>query len=406
MKKLPNLFLLATLYFFSSITFAQCDYCNQILEKGIFNQFDEYSDSDFRDFLDIILTKDKTLFTSEYNKNSSSKGADAAYGVYSAGYDEDNLSVSDKRRLELIKTFYARNNKITNSDRQFISRKTASQSIAASWERCVLNCGTSGLIIKSDGDPNGDEFIVSVEWLPDNRVEAEDKEGILIKNVQVTNGSIVGDGNLKKNEVLMPFGSLVTKIKRSNPENDLIISISTDKYGVRKKNINKVVVKHSNDLPVGTIIQSVLPYKDFMNLNDQSPVFSNESLWAPCDGRRVPIDAKYRIYADNTPDLRGVFIRGLNSFYPNDEGTQPILEERKDIDGIQRRANSFQNDTLKSHSHNYTKTHGFGYKTGEPRFEFFGNGGGPTFTETGTSLEGGVETRPKNVAVYFFIKIN
>jgi microcystin-dependent protein len=87
----------------------------------------------------------------------------------------------------------------------------------------------------------------------------------------------------------------------------------------------------------------------------------------------------------NLPDFRGEFLRGLD----NGRG----------ID-IGRQFGSFQADEFRSHTHGYSK------------IDIIGNGerdnntqAGETYIPTQTDAAGGVETRPRNIALNFIIKV-
>lgn len=88
-----------------------------------------------------------------------------------------------------------------------------------------------------------------------------------------------------------------------------------------------------------------------------------------------------------TPDLRGEFIRGLDSGRGVDAG---------------RTLASWQVDMFKSHTHNYTTATIQYYN---PWYQYYGivnNAGGPVaYTTTAT---GGIETRPRNVALLACVK--
>lgn len=142
--------------------------------------------------------------------------------------------------------------------------------------------------------------------------------------------------------------------------------------------------------------------------------------WLPCDGREIYREEYPRLFEAiktnwghgdasttfNIPDLRGVFIRGV------DAGAG------KDIDAVNRMSSkeggntgdnvgSFQSDTIKAHFHDS------GW--GEMSSARYGNydtsrnnlGSGDTDWDNykhKTSTEGGHETRPKNSAVWYIIK--
>lgn len=153
-------------------------------------------------------------------------------------------------------------------------------------------------------------------------------------------------------------------------------------------------------LPVGTVITSLLNPVEFYDVVDQDPevIDIGHLYFVPSDGRNV----EGSLYTSVTgrgrvPDLRGMFIRGLNSF---DEGNSRS-------DGFQdpepnRSVGTLQKDTLKSHSHP-------GKVVQEVRSNW--DGGPPRNTPVISTVEsigayGGSETRPVNVSVYYYIKIN
>ena len=85
----------------------------------------------------------------------------------------------------------------------------------------------------------------------------------------------------------------------------------------------------------------------------------------------------------NLPDLRGEFIRGLDSGRGVDSG---------------RALGSFQADEIKAHTHTVT-TGGTGSAI---------DGGGDRDSDDGTqatSSFGGVETRPRNIAMNYIVKV-
>lgn len=192
------------------------------------------------------------------------------------------------------------------------------------------------------------------------------------------------------------------------------------------------------EFPVGTIISSMLKPEDFqINLTP--------GIWVPADGRPYQDSQYFKLTGELTvPDLRGMFVRGLNLF---EEGFAKPASEPKDTDDS-RKAGKLQLDTTRNpringfqiaiggdHSHTtsgesnpHTHTASTTARTeGGPNT--FGDGNergmkphGSTNIGNNTAghshnipisgahqhtLTGGdSETRPINVAVYFYIKIN
>jgi hypothetical protein len=96
------------------------------------------------------------------------------------------------------------------------------------------------------------------------------------------------------------------------------------------------------------------------------------------------------------PDLRGVFLRGANS--GRGDGLQ-------DPDG-ERLAGSFQDDSFEAHTHELTKTVLCHVDSCGVGVESLSRGSWAGSANVALTTTGGNETRPKNIAVYYYIKIN
>ena len=99
-------------------------------------------------------------------------------------------------------------------------------------------------------------------------------------------------------------------------------------------------------------------------------------------------------------DLRGVFLRGLNRF---DDAMGARHESEGDPNGSGRAVGSWQPDGLVAHRHPVRAARGSGRKGISSRKS--GPPGKPGI-EVEAGPYGGAETRPRNVAVYFYVKIN
>ncbi len=170
--------------------------------------------------------------------------------------------------------------------------------------------------------------------------------------------------------------------------------------------------------PLGTIIASILNYDQLCNIiGEDKGVHNDRSSYAPCDGRLITesrLEKLTRVTADqpeesnhikNAPDLRGKFLRGLNQFYSPGEPGDFNPEVNGDPDGTHRKAADFQPDSLGSHTHTYSHIN-LGFNAS--------NDGGEGHNEVDvfadqtrtTNPSGGKETRPRNTAIYYYIKIN
>lgn len=136
---------------------------------------------------------------------------------------------------------------------------------------------------------------------------------------------------------------------------------------------------------LGNVEYSVLNEEKFRELNGKE--------WVLMDGRNIAKSklCKFSGLCD-VPDARGVFVRGMN------EKRQGKLG---DPDG-DRVVGEYQQDSFKSHHHQYVNSGVWGRS-------WRGSSEGPktAYEQAGnTNNTGGTETRPRNIALYTYIKIN
>ena len=154
--------------------------------------------------------------------------------------------------------------------------------------------------------------------------------------------------------------------------------------------------------PIGSICASVLEYNQFLKVNEDNQTEFNvtKSRWAPCDGRKVT-GSRYAgiVSITNVPDLRGLFLRGLNDMGVSLAPTANPNHLNTEI----KKAGEFQIDMYKKHSHSFsggdditTNPHKNTFKGATEFNKFLGE----------TNSNGGEETRPKNISVFYYIRIN
>jgi len=158
-----------------------------------------------------------------------------------------------------------------------------------------------------------------------------------------------------------------------------------------------------NIIPVGTIIMSLVNFDVFCQVSgDISSIKwdAKISKWAPADGREVEKSQYQKATGKKTlPDLRGVFLRGLNEF--DSRSQTSVSLEHADPEN-NRKPGSFQNQS--THLENIYLS---GYDAACQVIKF--NNGiqlGSTVLNPPAKTVDNNETRPKNVAVYYYIKIN
>jgi hypothetical protein len=149
-------------------------------------------------------------------------------------------------------------------------------------------------------------------------------------------------------------------------------------------------VQDSLNSPKGIIVASLVA----PDLNGWMP--NTNHTWAVCDGdpAKKSLVIGIGLPGDSIPDLRGVFLRGLD-FISSGRPTTGL-----DPDAT-RAAGSYQVDAFASHAHG---TQGYVSLGGNP-VDNFDHGPFSLLSSSGTSATGGPETRPRNVAVYYYIKV-
>jgi len=164
---------------------------------------------------------------------------------------------------------------------------------------------------------------------------------------------------------------------------------------------------------LGTVTASILDYDHLSTLNSDPKVIDPKtSKWIPADGRSmVGSQLSKLIGVSKAPDLRGRFLRGLNTFYNDGQPNLNIATADQDDPSSNRKAGEYQSDMLKTHTHSFS--HVIQVGPNEPhninggfRHGAGGSEGYNNYNNTGENSNGGSETRPKNITVYYYIKIN
>ncbi len=209
----------------------------------------------------------------------------------------------------------------------------------------------------------------------------------------IPNTALVDGGGLKVGRRLPSFYMSIL-CKRSEV-NEVVFKLQTGNGSV--DDISGPTTESKFETPIGTIIASFLSFDRFREAAGENGVWKRTDKWAPCDGRDVT-GSKFATYSQNiTPDLRGYFLRALNSF--DDDPPAGVQDVTRDIN---RKVGNHQDDEFKRHGHDVITMNGQ-TGIGPSRRPIEGNGGDNSHR---TEETGGDETRPINIAVYYYIKIN
>ena len=170
-----------------------------------------------------------------------------------------------------------------------------------------------------------------------------------------------------------------------------------------------------DNLPVGTIVASFLEPEQFYKYYNGEVFFDkNNHKWCFANGKENIVNTDYFDLTGLTKinDLRGYFLRGLD------------ISGTIDSDGTERKLGSSQKDLFQGHGHNIGRASGFdmratagstgGDELDQQRFAI-GSSNSENIGEIRIGIPGnsgfgtprfGLETRPKNIAVNYYIKIN
>ncbi|MDI1233940.1 MAG: hypothetical protein PSX81_06650 [bacterium] len=159
---------------------------------------------------------------------------------------------------------------------------------------------------------------------------------------------------------------------------------------------------------LGTVISSVLNYDQFCHEIGENPAMNAaRSSYSPCDGRLIvgsQLEIRTNHNITKAPDLRGKFMRGLNVIYSPGEPIDPFDPNTTGDPQANRVVMDYQGDEVKKHSHSMQ---GSAINCGAPppSYMIINNTPAPTYNQASLDY-GGDETRPRNISVYFYIKIN
>ncbi len=397
MKLIKCLFLFVVVLSATEFTLAQTDDnpCRLILQNGLYRTYDIKKSENFaQDFKEYFIS-DK--FASDFR---SGKWQGSLFTIIKGSPTKLNAGASN----EEIRTAQesVRQGSSFSLDQSFYESVKVSipdAEIAERYNDCIKNLP---LVVGFRVVPSVSEkdvlFVVTYK-----KISSTDPMPT-VTLFQVKNGTNVVR-SFKDGGLLQDSNTISAD---RDPNKDLSLILETDK-GVVTYRVPADPTGFNKDIPVGTIITSYLNWSEFQNVsqnnlnNPNGNVWSSRySKWSPADGREVPNSGFLRATSQTLlPDLRGMFLRGLNQFDPQESST--VASDRKDPDN--RIRGSFQANEFKKHDHHFAESRNQTTKGGDST-SYGANGGGDLRTDKEVVKPGGNETRPNNIAVYYYIRIN
>jgi len=254
-------------------------------------------------------------------------------------------------------------------------------------------------------EQDNDVFSITFTYLPK---EETDPAGVVVTDLSVTGGGALQEPTkIQSGTALHRYTGYTQFFKRTEPKKDMAIQM--DLEGRDSLNVIVPAVRSRDIVPVGAIIQSILPWPQYViAVEDQSNYDPKTSQWAPCDARDIAGSRLQELTSrTNAPDLRGVFLRGLNSFAADEPAS--VDTDRKDPGGNREAGYSLQGHNVGEHGHTYRGGGSVGVTSaggGSKRQGLWHDGDHDQVGERRTEKNPTSETRPKNVALYYYIKIN
>ncbi len=194
------------------------------------------------------------------------------------------------------------------------------------------------------------------------------------------------------------LGNLEGRVKLLDPE--------------KIKRLTEELKRKTDPVPVGTVIASMIPPEIFLR---------NWPDWALANGDRIPVNSEYEKLVQNNanlPDLRGVFLRGLNvNKRPGEEGYDPNGDRlaghfQSYTTALPTESFSIEMQSAGNHRHQY-QTHveasgkeDHDHSPANKYTKHMDTKPSGEHTHDASIIGGDSETRPSNVSVYFYIKVD
>lgn len=405
MKKIT--IVVCILMLVAGVSLAQSDNrCEKILQDGLYSNFRITNTGNFnQDFRTYLLSEQF-----KQDLRQSKWGGSITIPIegipISLGANASEAEFSAFRQRVLQATSFS----VSESSYQSIVSSIPNVDLARVYTDCVERTRTFGFKVNATSGEKWVSFVIT--YTPEISTDPLPK----VRTIDVRNGS-----NVKTALVVgQPIANYNSVVSDRDPKMDLLLFLDTDRGVATYKIPAESPQESSKDMPVGTIITSYLNVEQFYAAtknNEFSPggVWTSEkSKWSPADGRVVPNSQFQKIASqERVPDLRGMFLRGLNIMEAVPQVPLDFEHKgRKDMEN--RSVGSYQPDSIKKHTHELNNgSFNLGYKHpsdnlqgGNNRRWWFPEGRWTiTVKDTGQNLDG-EESRPKNVAAYYYIRIN
>jgi hypothetical protein len=392
-----------------SLSLGYADDCDSILEK-VLPDYTHYSS------LQQLTQAFRKVVKWDYDHvKSAAASGDRDAQLVTEGFLFQGSDKERSQEFEKLKTAFSSDEAgfFNNTIFQDYTKRTMPPSVVDAWLKCKQGERFVSYVL---GDQT-EEFSFTVIYK--QQIGSEPNSAV-ISGVNLVGLDYVGKRVLAKGAEIGKFSSLSQNFHRSNPLKAASIVVSFKSFPTPITFVIDAADTSSDYLPVGTIIASCLKPDQFYDATKCNKLCpggvwrADKSKWSPADGRSVN-GSKFATYNQlaegKAPDLRAAFLRGLNTMDVNASGSAPPLPlDRRDPD--ERSVGDFQKDSLQDHVHNNPPAGGFALDgPGGLKQEANNASKIQVSDSTGSvkhqpSVNVSSETRPKNVAVFYYIRIN
>jgi hypothetical protein len=399
-----------TLFLCFGVTFSyaqnkQCD-CSDALDKSLTNKYTETQLLDLRielyEYYKFLQNQSDN--TSASFSLSSAAEAFTSYGIF--GGSSDSNGEYEKTKIRNLEKIIEKEQSISEEVFKQIVTDVFSDNQLEAYKACLNSCPKqNGVFYEVTGDLE-DVFAVNLNF--NNTVGQE--QVTLSNTATLVNCEPIGGFILKEGLEIKNGRSVTQYLKIINKEKPAQIGINFKELSFGAINFGDEYIGGSKSLPIGTIISSTFKYETFLEVNRfNSTENMSKAIWVPCDGRDVR-SSKYGEFSGSVPDLRGLFLRNVNDYNVDFDGVGAVKAEQKNPENTS--AGVFQPDAFQGHKHfsqNTLVVSGDKDLPNQPDQRPNQKGA----TNSAGQYDAGygsprisTETRPKNMTVYYYIKIN
>ena len=396
MTKFISLLVFAVFFQTSFSQTTDCS-CNELFDKDLRTKYASYNAQNSK-LIILKYFKSNQVERQEMKNDASIEGSVSTI-IKQLPIDfgfSGSTSRSSNKYFNLYKEVIE-NNYVSDENLQSLSISIIPDSAFDSYNKCLILCGATknGITLRN---VSTQQNLVVLE-LRFNSIPAGGK--IKIKDAIYSSGTIIGDKKFEKETEIIDGQTLYEHIKL-RPDEDFTVSVSfIPGVAPASLSISKSKIKKSTDTPIGTIVSSMLNYQQFLEVNGlKFEGDINKTIWVPCDGRDIGSnDGTYGAYSGGkAPDLRGLFLRAVNDMGAYTATVPTPISAN--LNPENKKAGQVQQDANKSHTHGITTYAGKEARSGGSIVNVWLND-----RPTRTQPDGAAESRPKNVSVYYYIKI-